>query len=47
MIVSRRHPEWIKVKAPHGEAFFDTKRVIVLAVNNCSIHNPSAFFFIF
>jgi lipoyl synthase len=26
--VVRRHPEWIKVKAPHGEAFFDTKRLV-------------------
>jgi lipoic acid synthetase len=28
MTVVRRHPEWIKVKAPHGEAFFDTKRLV-------------------
>jgi len=28
MTLSRRHPEWIKVKAPHGEAFFDTKRLV-------------------
>lgn len=28
MTVARRHPEWIKVKAPHGEAFFDTKRLV-------------------
>jgi lipoic acid synthetase len=28
MTVSRRHPEWIKVKAPHGEAFFETKRLV-------------------
>ncbi len=26
--VARRHPEWIKVKAPHGEAFFETKRLV-------------------
>jgi lipoyl synthase len=25
---ARRHPEWIKVRAPHGEAFFDTKRLV-------------------
>ena len=28
MTVVRRHPEWIKVKAPHGDAFFDTKRLV-------------------
>jgi lipoic acid synthetase len=28
MTVVRRHPEWIKVKAPHGEAFFGTKRLV-------------------
>jgi lipoyl synthase len=28
MTVVRRHPEWIKVKAPRGEAFFETKRVV-------------------
>jgi len=28
MTVARRHPEWIKVKAPHGEEFFDTKRLV-------------------
>lgn len=28
MTVPRRHPEWIKVKAPHGEAFFGTKRLV-------------------
>ncbi len=26
--VARRHPEWIKVKAPSGEAFFETKRLV-------------------
>jgi lipoic acid synthetase len=24
----RRHPEWIKVRAPHGDAFFETKRLV-------------------
>jgi lipoic acid synthetase len=24
----RRHPEWIKVRAPAGEAFFETKRLV-------------------
>jgi len=28
MSVVRRHPEWIKVKAPNGEAFFATKRIV-------------------
>jgi lipoic acid synthetase len=28
MTVSRRHPDWIKVRAPSGEAFFATKRLI-------------------
>ncbi|MFI5396221.1 MAG: lipoyl synthase [Candidatus Binatia bacterium] len=28
MTVVRRHPEWIKVKAPQGEAFFETKRLV-------------------
>ncbi len=28
MSVARRHPEWIKVKAPQGEAFFETKRLV-------------------
>jgi lipoic acid synthetase len=28
MTVTRRHPGWIKVKAPHGEAFFATKRLV-------------------
>jgi len=28
MTVARRHPEWIKVKAPHGEEFFETKRLV-------------------
>ena len=28
MTVARRHPEWIKVKAPSGEAFFETKRLV-------------------
>jgi len=28
MTVTRRHPEWIKVKAPQGEAFFETKRLV-------------------
>ncbi len=28
MTVARRHPEWIKVRAPSGEAFFETKRVV-------------------
>jgi lipoic acid synthetase len=28
MTVVRRHPDWIKVKAPQGEAFFETKRVV-------------------
>ncbi len=28
MTVVRRHPEWIKVTAPHGEAFFETKRLV-------------------
>jgi lipoic acid synthetase len=25
---ARRHPEWIKVRAPSGEAFFDTRRLV-------------------
>ena len=28
MTVARRHPEWIRVKAPSGEAFFETKRLV-------------------
>jgi len=28
MTVVRRHPEWIKVKAPHGETFFATRRIV-------------------
>ncbi len=28
MTVARRHPEWIKVKAPSGETFFETKRLV-------------------
>jgi lipoic acid synthetase len=28
MTVVRRHPEWIKVKAPQGDAFFATKRLV-------------------
>jgi len=28
MTVVRRHPEWIKVKAPRGDAFFETKRLV-------------------
>jgi lipoic acid synthetase len=28
MTVARRHPEWIKVKAPQGEEFFETKRLV-------------------
>jgi lipoic acid synthetase len=28
MTVARRHPEWIKVKAPHGAEFFETKRLV-------------------
>jgi len=28
MSVVRRHPEWIKVKAPSGQTFFDTKRLV-------------------
>ena len=28
MTVARRHPDWIKVKAPHGDAFFETKRLV-------------------
>jgi len=28
MTVTRRHPQWIKVKAPQGEAFFETKRLV-------------------
>ncbi len=28
MNVARRHPEWIKVKAPSGDAFFGTKRLV-------------------
>ncbi len=27
-VVARRHPEWIKVKAPQGEGFFETKRLV-------------------
>ncbi|HVM97786.1 MAG TPA: lipoyl synthase [Candidatus Acidoferrales bacterium] len=26
--IARRHPEWIKVRAPSGESFFETKRSI-------------------
>jgi len=28
MSVARRHPEWIKVKAPSGQTFFETKRLV-------------------
>jgi len=28
MTVTRRHPEWIKVRAPSGEGFFETKRLV-------------------
>lgn len=28
MTMPRRHPEWIKVRAPSGEAFFETKRLL-------------------
>jgi len=28
MTVTRRHPDWIKVKAPSGAAFFETKRLV-------------------
>lgn len=28
MIAARRHPEWIKVRAPAGQGFFDTKRLV-------------------
>lgn len=28
MTVPRRHPEWIKVRAPSGDAFFETKRLV-------------------
>jgi len=28
MSVTRRHPEWIKVRAPSGEAFFETRRLV-------------------
>jgi len=28
MTVARRHPEWIKVRAPSGEPFFETKRLV-------------------
>jgi lipoic acid synthetase len=28
MTVARRHPEWIKVKAPQGQEFFETKRLV-------------------
>ena len=28
MTVVRRHPEWIKVRAPSGESFFETKRLV-------------------
>jgi lipoic acid synthetase len=34
MTVARRHPEWIKVRAPHGAAFFETKRL----VNELQLH---------
>ncbi len=34
MTVTRRHPEWIKVRAPYGEAFFETKRL----VHNLQLH---------
>jgi len=27
-VVARRHPEWIKVRAPSGEAFAETKRLV-------------------
>jgi lipoic acid synthetase len=27
-VVARRHPEWIKVKAPFGEEFSETKRLV-------------------
>jgi len=26
--MARRHPDWIKVKAPSGDAFFETKRLV-------------------
>lgn len=28
MTVARRHPEWIKVRAPQGEGFSETKRLV-------------------
>lgn len=28
MAVARRHPEWLKVRAPGGEGFVETKRVV-------------------
>ena len=28
MSIARLHPDWIKVRAPHGEAFFETKRLV-------------------
>lgn len=28
MTVVRRHPEWVKVRAPSGEAFFETRRLV-------------------
>ncbi len=28
MAVARRHPEWLKVRAPGGEGFIETKRVV-------------------
>jgi len=28
MTVARRHPDWIKVRAPSGEAVFETKRLV-------------------
>ena len=34
MTVARRHPEWIKVRAPHSAPFFETKRV----VNDLQLH---------
>lgn len=34
MTIERRHPEWIKVRAPSGEAFFETKRL----VNDLRLH---------
>src|SRR5579862_2110005 len=34
MTVVRRHPEWIKVRAPQGTAFFETKRL----VNELQLH---------